>query len=253
MKTTMHISCASILSILTAIAASLTCNAALYNGNGNTSFGGAVGNGQLSMVADNSTISATFTKGSGPFDNILVLYFDTKTGGYNSTANFTDAGDAHRSAISGYGWDNGNLKRSTATFATGFSADYALAVGGSYGGLWQLSENSALTHITSVGLSPVNNSGSATYTFSLNWSDLGLGGPGSSLKLASTYISTSAYRSGESFETISGTPGWNNFTFSDFDTLTAVPEPAHYGLICAVGLVGIAVFQARRGASQSAR
>ena len=72
-----------------------------YSGNGNTGFGDVIGNSSLSLNDDGTTISASLS-GVGSFNNSLVIYIDSKSGGHSSTSSFNDTGDALRRAISGF-------------------------------------------------------------------------------------------------------------------------------------------------------
>src|SRR5437016_865324 len=77
---------------------------AIYNGNGSTDFGGAVGTGSLQLTDNGTTLSGTFnrgTGGSGSFADILVVFIDSKPGGFSSTIGFTDASSLLTKAISG--------------------------------------------------------------------------------------------------------------------------------------------------------
>lgn len=233
------------LSFLCAFAAS----AATYNGNGNTGFGGAIGNGSLTLTDDGSTVSGSITKGSsGSFNDALVIYIDSVSGGFSDTSGFNDANDGSRKAISGI---DGGGNRSLMTFESGFLPDYAIALGPSdngFGGLWQLADggNNSLLYSNSVSLSPLNNS-SATYTFSFSIADIGLTvGAGQSFKLFGTYISNTGYRSDEAIAGAdSGTQGYNAFTQTGLATYTttAVPEPASLALL---GLSGLGMLLAVR-------
>jgi hypothetical protein len=221
------------------LAALVSAPAATYNGNGNTGFGGAVGQGSLTLTDDGTTVSGVFTKGGGNFNDALVIYIDAIAGGASSTANFTDAGDGLRRAISGF---DGGANRSTLTFPSGFAPDYAIALGpssDSFGGLWGLVENGSHNFISSVNLSPLNNS-SATYTFSFALSSIG---SPTSFALLGTYISNTGYRSDEALATsVTGTQGWNPFTASGYG-IYVVPEPAT-GLLGALG--GLTLLALRR-------
>jgi hypothetical protein len=42
--------------------------AASYSGNGNSSFGGVLGTGSLTLTDNGTTVSGTFTKGAGNFN-----------------------------------------------------------------------------------------------------------------------------------------------------------------------------------------
>lgn len=103
--------------------------------------GGLPGNG-LSMhprcgpgAAAGTTLFGSITPGPnngtgnpGTLDGDLVIYVDSRTGGFNPTSTFTDTGnngiDALRRAISGF---DGN-KRATSNFAPSFGADFAIGI-----------------------------------------------------------------------------------------------------------------------------
>ena len=110
----------------TALSASFTQASVTCNGNGNTGFGGAVGNGVLSLSDDGTNVYGTFTMGSGNFNDCLVLYIQSGGPGFADTSGFTDTGDGSRIAISGY---SGPSQQSVLTFAAGFSPNYAIALG----------------------------------------------------------------------------------------------------------------------------
>ena len=107
-----------------------------YHGNGNTSFGGAVGNGTLTLSDDGTNISGTLAVG-GSMNDVLVLYIQSGTGGFADTSGFNDQGDSCRQAISGVSASG----RSLLTFASGVQPNYAIALApaaAGTGGLWQL-------------------------------------------------------------------------------------------------------------------
>ena len=60
-----------------------------YHGNGNTGFGGAIGNGTLTLSDDGTNISGTLTVG-GSMDDVLVLYIQTGPSGFTNTSGFND-------------------------------------------------------------------------------------------------------------------------------------------------------------------
>lgn len=216
-----------------------------YAGNGNSGFGGAIGGSSLTLTDNGSTLFGTVTRGGGNFNDVLVIYLDSTAGGFADTSGFADGNDGLRKAISGF---DGGASRSTLTFASGFAADYALALGPSsdnFGGLWQLFNggNNSLGFVSSANLSPTGNNNSATYTFSISLAAIGVT-PGNSFKLFGTYISNTGFRSDETVAGIAtGTQGYNAFTQTSFGTYTvaAVPEPttlalAGSGLALLVGL-----------------
>lgn len=193
--------------------------AAEFTGNTATGFGGSIGEGSLTLSDDGTTLTGVITKGSGGFNDNLVLYIDSQEGGFADTSGFSDGADALRRAISGF---DGGSNRSTLTFPDGFNADYAIALGPSganFGGLWSLANGGAnsLPFIAGVNLTPTGSATSATYTFSLPVSQLGLtANSGATFRILGTYVSGTGYRSDESLPgNVSGSQGWNAFTSSD--------------------------------------
>lgn len=216
-------------------------NAALYTGNGQGS--GVVGNGTLQLTDDATRIYGTFTKGGGSFDRYLVIYFDTQPGGFSGTSSFADTTSDITKSISGVG----TVGRSVANFAPGFTADYALAFTGELylgGQLYRLASGGegSLEHVASINQSPVNSVNEASYTFRINWSDLGLTS-GSGFRFQSTYLNPTGYRYLDSFETLTGTAGVSTIDFTDFNVYgTPVPEPAQVALaIFGAGFVTVGV------------
>ena len=168
-------------------------------GNGKTGFGGVIGGSTLNVAIDGTDWVFTLTKGGAAFNDALVLYFDTTTGGFTTTSSFTDTNDYLRKAVSGY---NGSA-RATVNFPSGFAADYAIALSPSsnaqFGGLWTLANNGLHTFIASVNLSPDTSTTSASYTFRIARSLLGIGS-GGTFKMVGTYLNaTTSYRSNEGY------------------------------------------------------
>jgi hypothetical protein len=206
-----------------------------YSGNGQGGFGGAIGQGSLTLSDNGSTLYGTLAKGPGPFNDALVLYIDSVSGGFADTSSFNDAGDGLRKAISGI---DGGGNRSTLSFATGFRPDYAIALKATalenFGGLWQLASggNNSLVFLSAVNLTPLGTSGAPTYNFSVNLSQLGITpGSGAAFKVAGTYISNTGFRSNEALPgNLTGTQGWSPFTQTAFgayttaSTSSTVPE-----------------------------
>ena len=226
----------------------VSVRAATYSGNGNTGFGGTIGNGSLSLTDDGTTVSGTVTKGAaGAFDNALVLYVDSVPSGFTNTSGFNDGGDGLRRAISGF---DGGANRSVLTMTAGFGADYAIALGPapseSFGGLWQLSNgggNNSLGFISSVNLNPTGDASSPSYTFSFDVSQIGLSpNSGQSIRLLGTYISNTGFRSDEALAgDVSGTQGYNPFTGTADPSYTIVPEPSTgllFGLVAFCAVLG---------------
>jgi hypothetical protein len=145
-----------------------------YDGNGNTGFGGPVGDSSMEITDDGNTITINFTKGEGDFNDEMVIYIDSEDGGFSSTENFADpdAGDKLRRAITGAGIFEGGT-RSVVNFPSDFFANHAIAVNADFGALWELVENDSFPFITGVG-NPNSNTES-NFTMSFDKNQIGIG------------------------------------------------------------------------------
>lgn len=199
-----------------------------FAGNGNTGFGGTIGNGILTLTDDGTNINGHLTFG-GAFNDTLVIYVDTgASGGFTTTTNFADTGDGTRKAISGY---NGGSQRSVLTFTNGFTPKFALGISSGFGGLWSLANGGAnsLPFVTSL------NYNNGTGNFSVPATSLGLtNGQAATIKIFGTYISSTAFRSTEA---ICGniftafTQGYNPFSQTAFATYNfSTPPPPTYAV-----------------------
>ena len=191
-----------------------------YPGNGNTGFGGAIGNGALTLSDDGTNISGTLAVG-GSMNDVLVLYIQSGTGGFADTSGFNDQSDSCRQAISGVSASG----RSLLTFASGFQPNYAIALSptaAGTGGLWQLANggNNSLVYLGSVNLAPLNNTG--PYTFSFPAALIGMiPGVRSTIQVFGTYVRTDGYRSTEAIAgNLTGVQGWNPFTQTAYANYT---------------------------------
>jgi hypothetical protein len=222
------------LCLLTSLAAGLllaaaTAQAANYAGNGNTGFGGSVGNGVLSVTDDGTNITFNLQRGSsGNLNDCLVIYIDTGIGGYADTSSFTDtSGYGEQVAISGY---NGGSSRSLMTFTNGFRPSYAVAIKNSYTDLWSLANPASLSYLTG---SSESGASSANFSLTFNAAQIGLTpGTNAKIRIFGTLISTTAYRSteaiaGNDFTLFS--QGYNAFTQTAFATYSfdAPPSPSY--------------------------
>ena len=207
---------------------------ALYNGNGNTSSGGAIGNGSLSLTANSSTVSLTFTKGSGSFNDVLVLFIDSPSGGFTTTTLFSDNSSALPIAISGL--NSAGDHRSTANFSDGFTADYAVAIGVNQGAaVYKLANGTSFGDPIRTLHGPFESPNVASYAVSFDWVDIGLArGSGNTINFETSYITATGSRSLESFEGfLSGsTSGYGTVNFGNYDSfpIAPVPEPANVAL-----------------------
>ena len=157
-----------------------------YNGNARTGFGGVVGNGSIVINDDGTDVTFNFNRPVGPaFNDILVIYIDSKSGGFTNTATLNDQEDGGRQAVSGVGGDG----RSTVNFPSGFAADYGIAWGNFGFVLFELAAggNNSLIFKSFVG-----NQNTAT----VPKTDLGITGP-VTFRLVGTYTAPSGYRSNE--------------------------------------------------------
>ena len=190
-----------------------------YPGNTKTGFGGPVGTGSLTVSDNGETITFQLNKGTNPLNDAVVIYIDSKTGGFSTTSGFLDIADGLRKAISGF---NGT-DRSTLTFPATFTADYAIAFDAGFGGVWALQGGSTEhTYLTSANL-PASTVNSTTFTLTVNKATIGLTSGFLGFKFFATYISSTAYRSDEA----NGDPmtgfvqGYNNQTLVSFNTYTS--------------------------------
>ena len=235
-----------------------------FSGNGNTGFGGVVGNSSLQIVSlADGTLNFTWTRGSSDFNDALVLYIDSTSGGFADTLSFNDQGDALRSAISGASGGSTGIdanSRSIVTFNTGFTANYAFAANTGFGGLWTLAAggNNSLVFNTATGFAPTGSATAATYSWSFNVSSIGLSAnSGESFKFVGTYLNAgNSFRANEAigFTIAGGNPGnggigsYPNTIASSEATFQTIPEPSTYALIAmsAVALGGYVVRRRRR-------
>src|SRR5258707_7155254 len=199
-------------------------NSQLYNGNG---VAGAVGNGSLMMSNDVNTIQAKFTKGIGSFQLNMVIFIDSVPGGFTSTSGFLSDGSALEASITGAG----ATRSSTANFASGFQADYAIAFGiGPGSGLYKFVDDITGKHLelvrSSLNLNPTVTPNEPFYYFQFDWTDIGLPSQKTNFfKFESSYINSSSYRTLESFEGLTGTEGYSTINFTNYDTYGVRPVP----------------------------
>jgi hypothetical protein len=207
-------------------------NTQSYFGNG---VAGAVGNGTLTMSNNDYTLYAKLEKGMGTFADNLVIYIDCAPGGFTSTSPFSDNSSALETSISGFG-----TKRSTATFASGFEADYAIALGiGTGSSIYKLVQDSNGPHLelvrSSLALTPSDNGNYTFYNFQFDWADIGLPNLRTNFfKFETSYITSKGSRYLQSFEGLTGTEGWDSVTFTNYDTYGVRPVPENTNLALAV-------------------
>lgn len=192
-----------------------------YPGNTKTGFGGPVGTGSLTVSDNGETVTFKLNKGTNPLNDAVVIYIDSKTGGFNTTSGFLDIADGLRKAISGF---NGGTERSTLTFPASFAADYAVAFDAGFGGVWALQGGSTEhTYLTSANLPAGTTVNSTTFTLTVNKATIGLTSGFIGFKFFATYIAPSAYRSDEAIgDPMTGfIQGYNSQTLVAFNTYTS--------------------------------
>jgi hypothetical protein len=153
-----------------------------YNGNGNSGFGGVVGNGSVAFSDNGTDITFTFTRGSDSFNDVLVIYIDSKSGGFANTSTLNDQSDIHRKAISSFS--------SQVNFPTGFNADYAIAINRQFGAVWELAaggNNSLPFQTTILGFDSDRSATLATYGGTFAKGNIGLSG-NVEFRLFATYL-----------------------------------------------------------------
>ena len=146
-----------------------------YNGNGNSGFGGAVGGSNISINDNGTTITGTFTKGSGNLNDIIVIYISNGSNGRTIMGfNDNDQSDDLRRAVT-------NAFGNAINFPAGFEATHAIAIKVGNSALFEVptsgnigtgSSNNELNFIKAVGSTTSNTQSS--FTFSFDWSDIGL-------------------------------------------------------------------------------
>jgi len=212
-----------------------------YDGN---QLGGPVGQATLQLSNNTSTIRANFIKGSGSFVNNLVIYVDTKPGGFTDTSRFTNTANALEIAVSGY-----EVSRSVATFAPGFAADYAIALGVNSGSaVYRLVDDATgprmeLVH-NGLNFVVIDSPNHPSYSFQFDWADIGLpSGNTNFFKFESTYLTSHGYRYLDSFEGVTGKIAFDYVTFTNYDTygVEPIPENANAALAIFGGIVMSAV------------
>ena len=191
--------------------------------NGNSGFGGAVGEGHFFFSGDGSNpINFAMSTNANEMDDILVLYIDTGATGRNIIdATVDDNADNHRIAISN---SNAFGFGSIIQFPTGFEASYAVAIDVNFGGLWSIPSTGnvgegELNFITSVN-SSLSASNQTFYEFNFNWEDIGLTIT-DEFHFVGVYVSSTGYSSDEGYGNgiVNGTEGSNNIEFTGYITL----------------------------------
>lgn len=207
--------------------------------------------GSLELTKDATMVYGTYTRGASTFENGMVVYLDTKPGGFSNNSQLRDYGDSFRKSASAAA-DDGN--RCSVNFAPGFGADYAIVMSCELNGgrLYELVGNGTFlpspeNDQVSVGFNPAGNKYSSQFTFSFSWASIGLSSvenPGFSFETLN--VTRSGWANVQSLEVISGTEGFGNtITFSSVDSFgvpLVVPEPSVASLL----VLGLSTWLVRR-------
>lgn len=217
-----------VLLIVTVVCCHFAASAAYYNRQTYYGSGGAgpVGDGSLSLSNDTKTVYAGFNKGTGSLSDNLVMFIDCVPGGFTTTAGFTNSANPLEVAISGYYKGS----RSTANFAPGFGADYAVVVGVNNGsGVYKLVNDGSgpnLQLVRNFSLMPAGSPNYTQYYWQFGWTDIGLTNANTNFfKFETSLVTAMGSRSLQSFEGITGVGGYNTITFTNYDTYGVEPVP----------------------------
>jgi len=169
--------------------------------NGNSGFGGAVGEGHFFFSGDGSNpIMFGMSTSANEMNDILVLYIDTGASGRNEIGETVDDNsDDHSIAISN---SNAFGNASNIKFPVGFEASYAVAINVDFGGLWSIPStgtiaSGGLDFITSVN-STLTSNDQGFYSFNFSWEDIGLN-TSDEFHFVGIYVSNTACSSDEGY------------------------------------------------------
>ncbi len=254
------------LTLLTAVAIAglftTVARADVYSGNAATGFGGVLGNASLTVTDANGVINFSITTGQPFSDNVIVFYIDSTAGGFGDTSTFADNADGGRTAISGFRRENPDAgdadTRTLATFASGFTANYAVALQPAttsqttFAGLFQLATGGD-NSLVYLGSANAQNPSGNTFTFSISATDIGLTTVGDAVRFSASLISGTAFRSNETIGASSTTNGQNpgftgTLTYTGFESyaITSIPEPSTVSLVALAAAAAVIRVRARR-------
>ena len=178
-----------------------------YDGNLKDQFGGAIGNGKLSIKETVDSVSFILTKGPGLFDSLIVFYIDAQSGGINSTSSLSGSStDRYLAATAGHHPQKG---RSILNFPPDFLPDGAITFDKDGGKFFYFINIYGVTLIqegTNFTIEPSGTNSAPQYTQKIAKADIGLSGS-LNFKFVGNYIGQSASRSNEAF----GDP-FNNYS-----------------------------------------
>ena len=209
--------------------------AAIYQGHGNGTGGAVISGGTLTLQDHGTSFHGAISSAIPiDFNDAVILYIDCRPGGFDNTGSLMDNSSMAAMGISGY---HSPGFRALANFAPGFTADFALVLSRNPGsGLYEIAAGPDGTHLQRVAM----NFGDS-WQFNVNWSDLGITDSANHyFRFSSSTVAYSGARRLESYETISGIPGFYTVNWADFNEfgIAPVPEPVNMAL---VGLGGILI------------
>ena len=145
----------------------------VYLANRKEGSGGVIGSGAMFAEDLGESIRFTINKGSGSFNDMLVIYLHTGQPGRTVIdQSVNDTGDSHRRSISMSGTSG-----SVIHFPAGFEASHALAFNTNFAGIWRIPSTGNLTNGGLQYLRELGNPSSATsksFSFTISRDELGL-------------------------------------------------------------------------------
>lgn len=254
----------TILAIACAIVLASPAYAIVYPGNGNTGFGGPIGdsaNGASLTLTDNgSSLSFTVTRGPGAFNDYLVFYFDTQAGGATSLPTSGEIGSpfgGRRAIVNEFG---SGISAFPALFGSDFA--FVLAPNPSLGGnasnhLFTTpsgADANALVFVNTHTVTGFGSTTSATYSWTIPFSELNITA-GQTFNFVTTYLnplsgggSDASFRSNEMYgpENPGANPGFANYSFTVPLPYTTTPIPETSTLVSALLAVAVVGWSQRR-------
>ena len=170
-----------------------------YPGNGKNGFGGAVGQGSLSITETNDSVSFKLTRGPGLFDSLLVFYVDEKstTSGISNTNNVLYQGTNNKYSVAASGTFS-PAQKAPLTFPADFKPDLALVFDKDGGKIFFLADpgfggSVLMQDQGSFDIMPSGTNSSPTYTQQISKTAIGLQSNDTlNFKFFGTYIGQTA-------------------------------------------------------------